>query len=104
MKSTLFVRPNLKLFVLGALAILCVQQLITSSQSQASGVTGPVVASAHIASEEDLRALLEEAVERPSPSVFLRLSQYFERRGDYRKAILYLRRAETVAQHEEATR
>jgi hypothetical protein len=46
MKTTVFVRPNLKVFLLAAILLVVVQHLITSVHSQAPMLSAPVSARA----------------------------------------------------------
>jgi len=99
MKSTLLVRPNLKLFLIGALLIAVLQDLISNGQSDTSILTAW---SAHKAgSERELQQLLARAEQEPSSEIYVRISDCLERRGDLKNARLYLRRAEVISQIEE---
>jgi hypothetical protein len=71
MKSTVFVRPNLKMILLGAILLLIVQHFIANGHSQAT-------------------------------QIYHRISAGYERRGEYRKAVLFLRRAEKLSQIQDA--
>lgn len=101
MKSGLFARPNLKLLLLAAALLVCIQQFILEGRSQGPYPLGAMVVNARGGTNDELRALMHEATMRPNSKVYLRLCQYFEKRGDYRKAISYLRKAEEVAQFED---
>ena len=99
MKSTLLVRPNLKLFLIGALLIAVLQDLISNGQSDTSILTawsarknGP---------ERELQQLLQRVDEEPTSDLYARISDCFERRGDFKNARMYLRRAEALSQIEE---
>jgi tetratricopeptide (TPR) repeat protein len=102
MKSTLFVRPNLKMFLLGAVLLVAVQHLITIGLSQGDRSSRLQLVDAREMSEKDLRELIRQATESPSVENYLRVSRCFERRGEYRKALQYLRRAEKLGQSEES--
>ena len=97
MKSTLFVRPNLKLILLGALLLAVVQDFIAKGHSQASVWGAPNVVNARGAQEWDLQQLLKHALHNPTSEVYLRISHCFEQRRDYKNALLYLRKAELLA-------
>jgi hypothetical protein len=90
MKSTVFVRPNLKMFLLGAVLLVAVQHLITSGLSQGQGLSRLLPVNAREMTESDMRELIK------------RVSRCFEKRGEYKKALLYLRRAEKVGQSDES--
>jgi len=95
--NSVFVRPNLKAFLFGAVALLLVQHLISSGHSQPSAPR-PLPVNGRELSEADVVELTRYANEHPSPEIYLRISRDYERRGDYRKALQYLRRAEKLSQ------
>jgi hypothetical protein len=101
MKSTVFVRPNLKMFLLGAVVVVVVQHLITSGFSQGQRSTRVLPVNAREMTDSDLRELIRRATESPSVENYLRVSRCFESRGEYKKALQYLRRAEKFGQSEE---
>jgi hypothetical protein len=101
MKSTVFVRPNLKVFLLSAILLVVVQHLITNGHSQAPALSKPLVANARELSERELQELIKRAAERPSAEIYMHISHCFEKRGDYKRALQYLRRAEKVGQSED---
>jgi hypothetical protein len=100
MKSNLLVRPNLKMFLVAALLIAVLQDLISNGQSNTSILTA-WAAPKNIGSEKELQQLLAKAEQEPSTEVYVRLSNCFERRGDFKSARLYLRRAEALSELEE---
>ena len=102
MNNTVFVRPNLKVFLLGAVLLLVVQHLISSGHSQGSGPR-PLPANARELSDADLQGLIREAATTPTSAAYLRISRLFEQRGEHKKALLYLRRAEKLIQMEESS-
>ena len=102
MNNTVFVRPNLKVFLLGAVLLLVVQHLISSGHSQGPA-SRAVPANARELSDTELQAILREAAEKPTSAAYMRISRLYEQRGDHKKAIQYLRRAEKLSQMEEAS-
>ena len=100
MKSNLLVRPNLKMFLVAALLIAVLQDLISNGQSDTSILTA-WAAPRTVDSEKELQQLLAKAEKEPSAEVYGRLSDCFERRGDFKNARLYLRRAEAMSQLDE---
>jgi hypothetical protein len=102
MKSTVFVRPNLKMFLLGAVLLVVVQHLITSGLSQGQGSSRLLPVNAREMTESEMRELIKRATETPSVENYLRVSRCFEKRGEYKKALLYLRRAERFGQSDES--
>ena len=101
MKSTVFVRPNLKMFLLGALLLVVIQHLIISGRSQGSMISALPV-EAREAGSNDIHQLLRVAAEQPSSEVYGRLSACFEKRGEYKKALMYLRKAEKARETEDS--
>ncbi len=100
MKSTVFVRPNLKGFIVGGVLLVVVQHFMMAGLSQSQSIFKPLTANAREPDETELREMIRHATEFPSADSYVRLSVYFEKRGDYRRALQYLRRAERVAQIE----
>ena len=101
MKGTVFVRPNLKVFVFGAILLLVVQHLITNVHSQATQ-SKPLIVNAREVTDRDLQELINRAAEAPTTELFLRISHCFEKRGDYRQALFYMRRADKLSHLENS--
>jgi hypothetical protein len=99
MKNSIFARPNLKMFLIAALGIAVVQDLITNGQGETSILT--TWASKPVDSERELHDLLQRAEQEPTSDVYARIGQCYERRGDLKNAKLYLRRAELLADVED---
>lgn len=97
MKSTVFVRPNLKIFLLGAILLSVVQHLMINGQGQSK----PISVNARELTDSQLQQLIRQAVEKPSVQLYTRISHCYEKRGDYKRALQYLRRAEKIGQTEE---
>jgi hypothetical protein len=96
MKSAVFARPNLKIFLMAAILLVVVQHVITSSQ----GESGVLPANARDITDSQLQQLIRQAVENPGVQIYMRISNCYERRGDYKRALQYLRRAEKIGQTE----
>ena len=90
------------MFLLGAVLLVVLQHLITSGLSQGQGSSKLLPVNAREMTESDLRELVKRATESPSVENYMRVSRCFENRGDYKKALLYLRHAERVGQSEES--
>ena len=81
--------------------MLVIQQLILSGRSEGTaGTLLPVKAREE--SGNELRELLRQAAEHPTADVHTRLSLYFEKRGEYRKALMHLRKAEKLREAEDS--
>lgn len=100
MKSTVFVRPNLKAFIVGGVLLVVVQHFMMAGHSQGQSVFKPLTANARELDETELREMIRHATEFPSAESYMRLSVVYEKRGDFKRALQYLRRAERVAQVE----
>ena len=100
MKSTVFVRPNLKMFIFGAILLLVVQHLITNVHSQAT--QSRLIVNAREATDRDLQELINRAAEVPSTEIYLRISHCFEKKGDYRRALYFMRRADRMSHLDSA--
>ena len=96
MKGTLFARPNLKWFLVGALLVSGVHQLTTTGRSAAPKLATPISLANYQASDEEIEQLVAYAVEHPSPELYCRVSKCYENRGELRRALFYLRQADKV--------
>jgi hypothetical protein len=101
MKSTVFVRPNLKMFVLGGVLLAALHHLITNGHSEGQGSSKPLPVKAREMTEDELQMLVRRATEAPSVEIYTRISRCYENRGEYKKALLFLRRAEKISQSED---
>lgn len=102
MKSTVFVRPNLKLFLLGAILIAVVQDFIANGHSQGPNLLRADAGNSTVMSSLDLEQMLEQSLNAPSSELYTQISYCFEQRRDFRKALLYLQRAVKLAEVEQA--
>ena len=100
MKSNLLVRPNLKMFLVAALLIAVLQDLISNGHSDTSILTA-WASPKTLDSEKELQQLLAKAEKEPTAEAYIRLSNHFERRGDFKNARLYIRKAEAMSDIEE---
>lgn len=100
MKPTLFVRPNLKVFLLGAALVVAVQHLITNGLSQGSSAAAPIAVAAREVQDPELDRILAQSDRLPASHVYAQLSDYYESKGDFRKALRYLRMANLVSESE----
>jgi hypothetical protein len=100
MKSTIFARPSLKTFLLGAVLIVVIQHLINDGFSQGVGLTEATLGRTGEAPAA-VEQIISQAGQVPASHVYAQLSDYYEERGDYRKALRYLRLAHLVAETEE---
>ena len=99
--SNVLVRPNLKAFIIGGVLIIVVQHFMADGHSQTQRLFEPLAANARELDDKALRELIRIAAENPSTEIYMRLSHYFEKRGDYKKALHFLRSAEQVESSDE---
>jgi len=99
MKSKLLVRPNLKLFLMAALLIAVLHDLISNGQSETSILTSWAAPKPY--SDQELAQLIARAEKEPSSELYVRISECFERRGDLKSARHYSRKADVFSDTEE---
>ena len=102
MNSTVLKRPNLKILSLCAVLLALIGHVISSGFSQGSATGRTALGGVVTVAEMDLDQLLEVARAKPSSSIYTRISEMYAQRHDYRKALAYLRKAEKIAQSEDA--
>ena len=96
MKGSILARPNLKLFVLAAILLLAVQDLLSRGHSQSTIVHARPRSSDRV-SDETLHSWLVEATQANTPDAYMRISDEYYRRGEIKRALFFLRRAEQAA-------
>ena len=105
MKNTVFARPNLKIFLLGAIVIVAIQHMITNGLSQNSGAARPLTVYAretlNVSRDPKLERILSQADQIPASQVCTQLSDYYTARGEFRKAMRYLRLANLFYESEQ---
>jgi hypothetical protein len=79
--------------LLGAILILVVQALVSNGRSESTEASRIRFAAAS-GRQVDINQLLAAARKRPSYELFTLVSQHYERIGDLRRAIRYLRMAD----------
>lgn len=85
---------------MAALLIAVLHDLVSNGQTDTSILTA-WGSHKSVTPEQELRQLLEKAEKDPNPAIYVRLSECFERKGDFKKARLYLRKAEALSDIEE---
>ena len=101
MKSAVLARPNLKFFVISALFMIVLQHMVTNGLFQGQASAGLMTAYGREATDAELQTWLQQAREAPDPAVYLQISRVYEQRGDFKRALQYLRRAEKLGLSEE---
>jgi hypothetical protein len=101
MKSEVLARPNLKFFIISGIIMLFIQHFVSSGLFSGRAATGLFVLNAGAVTDTELDVWLRQARENPSVAAYVRISHVYERRGDYKRALQYLRRAEKVGSLDE---
>ena len=96
MKDRVLARPNLKLFVFGAILLLAVQDVVTRGHSQSSMVHARQRERQPV-SDATLQKWIEQACAATSSDLFVRISDEYYRRGEIKRAMFFLRQAEELA-------
>ena len=99
MQSRILVKPNLKLILLGALLIAVLHDVFTSGKSE-SFRNHPYRVT--WLSDEELDELLEEVASAPNYAGYMLISEAYEKRGDIRKAMYYMRKADVIGRLEDS--
>jgi hypothetical protein len=103
MKNSVFARPNLKLFLLGAIVIAVVHNAVVLGLPEVSVLTARAAGPSERAmTERHLQQLLAQATQKPGSEVYMQISRSYETLGDLKNAVHYLRRAQKFADAEDA--
>jgi len=100
MRSRLFVRPNLRLFLLTATLLCLAVHVVNTGLSEPSKLITTLPVQARSSAKAELHYLLEQATLSPSSYAYTQLCLYYKQQGDYRKALFYLRKADALAEKE----
>jgi hypothetical protein len=101
MKSKVLARPNLKLFLLGAILVAVLQQFMINGDALGGITVQARSIQTAINDDSQLAGLLDKASKHPSCELYGQISYVYERRGDFRKALVYFRAAQVLAEAEE---
>ena len=96
MRKSILVKPDLKLIVLGALLIAVLHDVFTKGMSETSAALNHQYPVCWM-SDTDLARLVEKVDTSPHSSGYLLISEAFDKRGDKRQALYYLRKADAIA-------
>ena len=100
MQSTILVKPNLKLILLGALLIAVLHDVFTSGKSETSSFRDRQYRASWL-SDAELVELIDRVDAAPQVAGYMLISDVYERRGDIRKALYYLKKAEAIGPLED---
>lgn len=96
MRKSILVKPDLKLIMLGALLIAVLHDVFTKGMSETAAVLEHQYPVCWI-SDAELTRLIKKVDATPHSSGYLLISEAFEKRGDERQALYYLRKADAIA-------
>ena len=102
MQSSIFVRPNLKGFIIAAAFVVmfhCIMQQIEGITTD--GGRPKVPSSVKHWGASDFEAMLNYACDRPSSETYYKLSSYLEQQRDYKRAMIFIKKAEAYDQADE---
>ena len=102
MNETILARPNLKIILLAALLIAGLKDVLTNGHSQGSAVRRSDRAHSGPGSREDEQKLLEYAYNHPSPTIYMRISESYEKKGAFKQALLFHRKAQMFEQIDDS--
>jgi len=94
MRSTILVKPNLKLILLGALLIAVLHDVFTSGRSQASFREHHYRVS--WMSDDELARVIDKVDAAPNAEGYMFISETYEKRGEMRKAMYFLKKAKVI--------
>lgn len=97
MNSSVLARPNLKMFLLGAIALLLVQHLVSSDQPVDAAVSGNLIVFARELEDPGVNQILKNAARVPNADIYTQISHYYELRRDFRRALIYMRLADLAS-------
>jgi len=100
MRKSILVKPDLKLIVLGALVIVVLHDVFTKGMSEPSAFLNHEYAVAWM-TDADLERLIERVDTSPNSAGYLLISEAYEKRGDMRKALYYVRKADAIAPQQD---
>lgn len=101
-QSGIFVRPNLKGFLIGGLFVLMFHFLMQQIEGTTAEVPRPEVpATVQKWNSGDVLAMIEHVTEQPSAEGYSQIGAYFELQKDYKKAMMFIRKAEAFSQLNE---
>ena len=96
MRKSILVKPDLKLIVLGALMIAVLHGVFSKGMSEPSAYLNHEYSVAWMTDAELVR-LIERVDATPKSAGYLLIIEAYEKRGDMRKALYYVRKAEAIA-------
>jgi len=94
MKTTLFVRPNLKIYLLVALTVVVLKEcVIPADSSPIRESSRASMASGMVLSVASMEHAITQTLLEPTSYDYALISECYQRQGDFRKAMLFLRKA-----------
>jgi hypothetical protein len=93
MRNTVLAKPNLKLFLVAAILIAVLYDLISNGKTQASVFRPSNPRIVAFVTDAELETLIKEVEAHPSAAACARISEAFEKRGNMRQATRYMQMA-----------
>lgn len=98
MQSSIFVRPNLKGFILGGVIVVVFHSVLQQIDGLTIDAIRPrVPAQVNHWTEQHYHMVLDHVAQHPTSESYLRLGAYQELRRDHKKALMFMKRAELLA-------
>ncbi len=91
----------MKLFVLGAILIAVIQDFLINGHSPASTFSPATPWNVRAVTDTDLEQMIKQAAARPNAELYARISAVYEKRGEIKTAVRYLRRAQELQRWED---
>ena len=101
MKAGLFARPNLKMFVVAAIMIVAVDHFLSENSREDNSLFLESTLTASPPADDELQRLIELSLQSPTSDNLILVSECFRRRGETKRAMHYLRKANIAAHLEE---
>ena len=95
MRKGILVKPNLKLILLGALLIAALHDVFTRGMSESAIMEHPYRVS--WMSDQELSRLIDQIDAEPNSAGYILIAQAYEKRGDTRRALYFMRKAEAIS-------
>jgi hypothetical protein len=100
MKSAVIAKPNLKVFLCGALLAAVIGHFAGNGQSQGRFMVQARTFPGQLGSDTYLHNLLDQAAQNVTPELCMQISAAYEQRHDVKKALAFLRFASQLEEAE----
>ncbi len=98
MQNSIFVRPNLKGFILGGVMVVVFHSVLQQIEGLTMDAVRPKVpVLVKHWTEANYHSVLDHVAQYPSSEGYLRLGAYHELKRDHKRAMVFLKKAELLA-------